>query len=550
MIRAMKALNPLCALGLLLAAAVSASAADSPGEKPIKLLSKIGKWSHPVTTTNAMAQHFFNQGLTLVYGFNHDAAIRSFKRALKFDPNLAMAHWGIGYALGPNINVDVDPEREAAAYKEAQVAVGLAGHVAPDEQAYIFALTNRYSLDPKADLTALQVAFKNAMGRVAKQYPDDLDAATIYAESMMNLHPWALWSSDGKPGEDTEEIVATLESVLRRNPEHPGANHYYIHAVEASFNPERALPSAERLESLVPVAGHLVHMPAHIYMRVGDYAGAARRNEIAASTDRDYIQSCGIKGIYPLLYYSHNLHFLAVANALQGRLADARKATDKLIANVSPAVKAIPELEGFMPTRVFIPAMFQRWDEILQLPAPEAAQKQAASLHHFARGLALASTGKPSEAEAEKTRLLAIKETIPADAKFGALNKAQDVLKVAELQLAGKIALARGDHRAAIASLEQAVTAEDKLRYAEPPDWYLYNREALASALMAARDFAGAEQVCREDLRRNPRKGRALYGLQASLEAQGKHRAARLVQRDFETAWKNADTQLPALAAR
>jgi tetratricopeptide (TPR) repeat protein len=528
--------------------ALGSSAADSGSDKPIKLLTKIGKWHHPVTTTNAMAQHFFNQGLSLVYGFNHDAAIRSFKRALTFDRNLAMAHWGIGYALGPNINLDVDPEREAAAFKEAQLAVSLAGGSAADERAYIFALTNRYSLDPKADLRALQIAFKNAMGQVARQFPDDLDAATIYAESMMNLHPWALWSADGKPAEDTEEIVAVLESVLRRNPNHPGANHYYIHAVEASPTPERALPSAQRLESLVPAAGHLVHMPAHIYMRVGDFAAAARRNEVAASADRDYIQACGIKGVYPLLYYSHNLHFLSVAQALQGRFADARKAADKLAANVSPSVKDIPELEGFLPTHIFVLAMFQRWDDLLNLPPPDPSLKQVSSLQHFGRGLAYAATGKLSEAESERSRLLAIKQDIPEDAKFGALNKVHDVLKVADLHLAGTIARARGDNRAAIGLLEQAVAAEDRLRYAEPPDWYLYNREALAGALMAAKDYAKAEEVCREDLRRNPRKGRALYGLQASLQAQGKDRAANLIKRDFETAWKNADTKLPPLA--
>ena len=538
----MNVLNPVV-LALLLSLSVS-SVLAAEKEKPIKLLPKIGKWTHPVSTTNVMAQHFFNQGLTLIYGFNHDAAIRSFKRALKFDPNLAMAHWGIGYALGPNINLDVDAEREAAAYQEAQMAVSLAGHAASDEQAYIFALTNRYSLDPKADLKGLQVRFKDAMGQIAHRYPDDLDAATLYAESMMNLHPWAYWTSDGKPTENTEEIVAVLEGVLRRNPNHPGANHYYIHAVEASFTPERALPSAERLESLVPVAGHLVHMPAHIYMRVGDYAGAARRNEVAAEADRDYIQACGIKGVYPLMYYSHNLHFLAVAQGLQGRSADARKATDKLITNVSGSIKEIPDLEGFMPTRTLILTMFERWDEILKSPMPDPSLKQATALQHFARGMAFAATGKTAEAEQEQKQMMAVKETIAADAMYSSLNKAQKVMKVAELRLAGKIASVKGDRRNAIDLLQQAISAEDALRYTEPPDWYLYNREALAGVLMASRDYAGAEKVCREDLLRNPRKGRALYILQASLQAQGQSRAAGLTRKDFETAWKNADTPL------
>jgi tetratricopeptide (TPR) repeat protein len=523
--------------------------ANSAKPKPIKLLSRIGQWHHPVSTTNRMAQQFFDQGLTLVYGFNHDAAIRSFKRALELDPSLAMAHWGIGYALGPNINVDVDPEREKAAYEEAHKALALIGGAAEEEAAYILALTNRYSLDPKADLRQLQVNFKDAMGRVSKKLPDDLDAATLYAESMMTLQPWDLWTPEGKPKENAELIVAVLESVLRRDPEHPGANHYYIHAVEASRNPERALPSAERLESLVPVAGHLVHMPAHIYMRVGDFAGAARRNEVAAEADRDYIQSCGIKGVYPLLYYSHNLHFLAVANAMQGRFGAAKKASDKLVANVEPAVKEVPDLEAFLPTPLFIFATFQKWDEILKTPQPNPDLKQLMALWHFSRGVAYAATGKIPEAEQEHKHFSAVKSSVAPETKFGSLNKASDVLNVADLQLRSRIARAKSETKSAIELLEQAVVAEDALRYTEPPDWYLYSREALGGLLLNSGDLAKAESVFREDLERNPRKGRALFGLQKSLEAQGKKSAATLVRKACQNAWKNADMELTTSAA-
>lgn len=533
----------ICSTILLTISTISirAAGADAPAEKPIKLMKKLGDWHHPVTTKNKQAQHFFDQGLTLIYGFNHDAAIRSFKKALELDPDLGMAHWGIAYALGPNINLDVDPEREKAAFNEAQTALQMSVNLPAEERDYILALTNRYSADPKADLKTLQVNFKNAMREVAKKYPDDLDAATLYAESMMNLHPWALWSPDGKPAEDTEEIVAVLESVIRRDPNHPGANHYYIHAVEASPTPDRALVSAQRLEKLVPAAGHLVHMPAHIYMRTGDYENAARRNEVAAAADRDYIASCGVKGIYPLMYYSHNLHFLAVAEALQGRFDEAKKAADKLVANVAGSVKDIPELEGFLPTPYFILAVFQRWEEVLKLPAPDPALKGTQAAWHFTRGMALAATGKADMAEKELGELQRITKSIPPEAMFSPLNKAQDVLKVANLQLEAKIACAKNDMKLAIDRLEKSTEAEDALHYDEPPDWYLYSREALGAVLLKQKDYARAESVFREDLRRNPRKGRALLGLRASLAGQGKKASAAFVSHGFETAWKNAD---------
>jgi len=540
----------LALLCLLASWSSSPAAAEETPAKPIKLLTKIGNWHHPVSTTNAMAQHFFDQGLTLIYGFNHDAAIRSFKRALELDPRLALAHWGIGYALGPNINLDVDPEREKAAFEETQKALALASHSTPEENAYIFALTNRYSLNTNADLKQLQVNFKSAMAEVVKNYPDDLDAATLYAESMMNLRPWALWTSDGKPAEGTEEIVSVLESVLRRDPNHPGANHYYIHAVESSPTPERALPSAARLESLVPIAGHLVHMPAHIYFRTGDYAGAVKRNQIAAAVDRDYIQACGVKGIYPLLYYSHNLHFLAIAHTVQGRFGDAMKAADKLLANVQPAVKEIPLLEGFLPTRALILVAFERWPEILKLPAPDPSLKQATAALRFARGLAFASTGNVPEAEAEHSQLLALKKETPQDAMFSPLNRAQDILNIADLQLQASIARSKKDFSNAIALLQQAAAVEDTLHYDEPPDWYLYSREALGFTFIQSGDPARAEQVFRDDLRRNPRKGRALYGLQLSLRAQGKKTAEILVKRGFEIAWQNADSPPVASAVK
>ena len=287
-------------------------------EPPAIHMPGMGTHHHPVSTTNPEAQKFFDQGLRFVFAFNHEEAIRSFKRAAELDPKLAMAHWGIGLALGPNINLDVDPEREKAAYEAAQKAQSLKAHASEHERAYLDALVTRYSIEPNADLKKLAVDYKNAMAEVVKRYPDDLDAATLYAESAMNLRPWKFWTADGKPAEGTEEIVATLESVLRRDPNHIGAIHYYIHAVEASNTPERALAYAPQLPTLVPGAGHLVHMPAHIYARTGDHEAAALSNKYAARVDEAYMKARGGGGFYPAMYYSHNLHFLAIAESMTG----------------------------------------------------------------------------------------------------------------------------------------------------------------------------------------------------------------------------------------
>ena len=314
--------------------------------------------------------------------------MRSFKRAADLDPQLAMAHWGVALALGPNINMDVDAEREKAAYEAVQKALALASKASEAERAYINALARRYSNDPKADLKKLSLDYKNAMAEVARRFPDDLDAATLYAESIMVLNPWQFWTRDGKPAEGTTEMVAILESVLRRDPQHTGANHYYIHAVEASPNPEWALPSAQRLKVLAPMAGHLVHMPAHIDIRSGNYEAAARSNAYAAEADREYFKITGQQGMYPIMYYSHNLHFLAVAHAMQGRYQDARRAAEQLNAHLSQFLKmtgpafdgVLPMLDAFMPTPTLMMVRFQRWDELLKQPAPDQKLTTATAL--------------------------------------------------------------------------------------------------------------------------------------------------------------------------
>jgi tetratricopeptide (TPR) repeat protein len=515
----------------------------SSHEKPAAIVPGLGEHRHPVSTTNKEAQRFFDQGLNYIYAFNHDEAVRSFKRAAELDPQMAMAHWGIALALGPNINLDVDPEREKAAYEAAQKARSLALKAPENERALIEALAKRYSIDPKADLKRLAVDYKNAMNEVVRRYPDDLDAATLYAESAMDLRPWQLWTADGKPAEGTEEIITVLESVLRRNPDHPGAIHYYIHAVEASPHPERALAYAPKLKVLMPAAGHIVHMPSHIYMRTGDYAAAARSNEEAAEADRAYIKSDGVRGIYPVMYYSHNLHFLAIAYSMDGKFAEARRSAEQLEANVGPHLKEMPMLEGFMITSPLVLVRFNRWDDVLKMPEPAQAMTGTRAVWRWARAVAYAASGKMEQALTEQKAFLEARKAVPADAAWG-LNSAQSILQIAEKVLDAKIALARRDRKSAIEFLEDAVRMQDAQAYDEPPAWFLSSRETLGAVLLASGLNEDAEKVFRLNLEKNPRSGRSLFGLMESLKAQGKRYAAQMVQREFETAWKNADTQL------
>ena len=511
-------------------------------EKPAALMPGLGTLHHPIATRSAEAQRFFDQGLTLVYGFNHEEAVRAFRRAAALDPASPMPHWGIALALGPNINLDVDPGREQSAYDEGQRARTLAASAPATERAYVDALIKRYSNDPKADLHALAIQYKDAMRDLVKQYPDDLDAATLYAESLMDLNPWQLWSTDGKPAEGTEEIVAVLESVLRRDARHIGANHYYVHAVEASKSPDRALPSARRLETLVPAAGHLVHMPAHIYMRTGNYLGAVTANAKAAAVDRAYIKTRGAGGVYPSMYYNHNLDFLASAAMMSGQFKQAKQAADLVVANTTPMLAAMPMLEPLGAKTIYVLVRFARWDEILRLPQPDATHPLLKAMSHFGRGIAQAARGNLAEAEQERAAYAAAARTLPPDSDWG-YNKAKDILPIAEAALDGWIARARKDDQPAIAAWRRAVAAEDRTSYDEPPDWFYPTRESLGAALLRARRPTEAAHVFREDLARNPNNGRSLFGLwQAQLATRDP--AAAATQKQFKAAWSHADTRL------
>jgi tetratricopeptide (TPR) repeat protein len=516
---------------------------------PVTLVTGLGDINHPVTTNNPEAQKFFNQGLAYVYAFNHAEAVRSFQQAAQLDPQMAMAYWGASLAMGSNYNVPADGPALLQAYSNLQKALALAPKVSEQDRAYINALSKRYSADIQADQHKLALDYKNAMGQLSKDYPDDLDAATLYAESMMNLHPWHLWTLDGKPAEDTLEIVSVLEGVLRRNPNHSGANHYYIHAVEASTNAERALPSAARLGKIAPNAGHLVHMPSHIYSRTGDYYQAAQANIDAIAVDREYMAKSGNNGLYPMIYYNHNVHFLAAASAANGRFADSIKSARDLEANVKPALKAMPMLEMFYPYPLVSLTRFGKWEEILKEPKPDPSLKITTGFWHFARGSAYAASKQTANAEAELTALRAVTKSLTPEARLFN-NAATDVMKVAELELEGKIAYARGDKAAAVDLLTKAVAAEDGTSYAEPSDWDLPVREVLGGVLLSSGDYAAAEKVFRAEIERRPRNGRALFGLAESLRRQGKEYAAKAVQTEFEKAWQFADTKLtvPSLA--
>jgi tetratricopeptide (TPR) repeat protein len=519
---------------------------DQPAAKKATLMTGLGDLHHPVTTSNPEAQKFFDQGMRLIYAFNHEEAAGSFQRAAELDPKMAMAYWGLAEAVGPNYNDPADPDR----YKKAHEAIAKAGELGANasaaEKAYIAAMALRFPADPAADHRLAAERYRNAMGDLVKEFPDDLDAATLFAEAGMDLHPWGLWRKDGTPEGGTEDIIAALESVLRRDPNHMGAIHYYIHAVEASPSPERALAAANRLAALAPAAGHLVHMPGHVYIRTGDFEAAVKTNELAAAADRAYLQANGSGGMYGAMYYSHNLHFIAACASMNGNYAEAHKAAEMLAAHVGPFVKDIPPLEGFMTVPIAVEVRFQKWDQILAMPQPPAAMQTTTVFWHFARGMALAAKGKVTEAEAEHHMVSEAADKTPPDQVFAmpVNNKAKDVLNIAVNVLGAKIAMAKHDSANAISLLRRAVAIQDTLKYDEPPDWFYPVRESLGAALLLNGNAAEAEKVFREDLDRNPRNPRSLFGLSEALRAQNRAYDAQFVDKQFQTNWKSTEIKL------
>ena len=509
------------------------------------LLGNLGSFGRKIQTSSPEAQQFFDEGLTLLYGFNHDESFRSFARAAALDARAPMPHWGMALALGTNINDPAPAERIAKASTHLAAAQARAAEGSEVEQALVAALAQRYVEKPEGDQLPREQAYSDAMGEVAQRFPDDPDVATLYAESLMNLRPWRLYDKDGRPEPGTDLIVATLERVMAAQPTHPGANHYYIHAVEASADPGRAAAQAERLETLVPGAGHLVHMPAHIYIRTGQYERSARSNAAAARVDEQYFKTAGQQGMYPMMYYGHNLQFESAAAMFAGHHAQAREAARQTVALLDPIGDASPMIEPYALQEAWVALRFGRWDDALQVKAPPDTRVVQTALTHYVRGAALAEVGKLAEAEQERKSFQAAAARVPEDLMISATNRGRAMLDVAAADLDGRIAVARKNIPAAVAAFTRAADAEDRLGYNEPPDWLLPERERLGAVLLAAGRSANAESAFRKDLERNVSNPRSLFGLWKALEAQKKPDAAG-ARATFEAAWKGADVTLDA----
>jgi tetratricopeptide (TPR) repeat protein len=508
-------------------------------------LQKLGNHVFPVSTKNRQAQLFMNQGLNLSYAFNHAEAGRAYREAARLDPNLAMAYWGEALALGPNINAPMDPGNEPKAREVITKAVSLKAKASPREQALIDALVHRYS-GRAEDRVARDRAYADAMRAVHQRFPNDQDIAMLYVESVMDLRPWGYWTRDGTPYERTSEIVGLTEKVIARNPKHPGALHLYIHLMEA-YEPFKAEPAADRLLTLMPAAGHMVHMPAHIYQRVGRYADAARSNELAIAADEDYISQCRAQGLYPMAYYPHNLHFLWFAATADGRSKLAIDAARRTASQVGDeTLKAVPLLAGFRVVPYFALTRFGKWDEMLREPEPPAFSAYMRGQWHYARGTAFNGQGHEDKANDELEKLNETLKDKSLDQPLFSPNTGRAILSIAQEVLAGEIAAAKKDYSRAVAHLERAVRLEDALVYTEPSEFHYPPRHALGAVLLEANRPAEAETVYWEDLRRNRENGWALFGLMQALKAQGKNADAALVEARLKKAWARADVTLTA----
>jgi tetratricopeptide (TPR) repeat protein len=516
---------------------------------PGPLFDGLGDLHHPVTTKSKEAQRYFDQGLRLLFGFNHKEAIRSFRSAAQLDPECAMAYWGVAYAFGPHVNKPMDANDNAEAWAALRLAVGAKEKASAREQAYITALEKRYQEQHLEDRLPLDKGFAGAMRELAQRYPDDLDAQVLFAESLMNTMPWDYWTHDHSPKPETEEILSALRFVIARNPSHPGANHFYIHAVEAGPNPESGLAAADHLRNYAPSAGHLVHMPGHIYMRVGQYHDATLVNESAVKADLGYIQQCRALGFYPGVYYPHNMHFLWWSQLFEGRSKDAlRTANDAATFAVDNYCGPKKALEA--PRLRHLPwltmARFGKWDDILAIAEPAKTNDFLVdqAVWHFVRGMAFNARKDVAAAERESEALGAIASSAEAKKLSSHAFPIADTLVVASHWLAGRTAGVKGNTTQMIEELEKAVAADEAMPYMEPAYWPLPARPALAAAWLRAGDATKAAKIFREDLIRWPRNPWSLFGLEQALRAQGDSESADLVKSQFDAAWVHADTEL------
>lgn len=522
-----------------------------PGSQPaaeVTLYKGLGKHTRPVATSSPEAQKFFDQGLNFMYAFNHDEAVRAFRRAAELDPDCAMAHWGISLSLGKNYNYPLfPPERAKAAWKALESSRAKAKAESEANRALVEALAARYADPLPKETRPLEEAYARAMKAVWEKFPKDADIGALYAESLMNLRPWDLWTIDGKPQPETPEILKALQAVVELDPKHPLANHLYIHACEASPHPEKADAAADRLRDLQPALGHMVHMPSHIDVRRGRWQAAIEAND-RAITDRNYAKTVPEQGFYRM-YMAHNHHMLAFAAMMQGESKRALKAVRDMLADVPKDWVALPEnaaiADGFVAAPLEVMKRFGQWDEILKEPAPPEIFPIARAMRHHIRAIAYAAKGETAKAREEQRAFREAAKKPAKDATFGN-NKATDLFAVGDAMLEGEILVREGKMEAGIKALRAAVAKEDKLRYSEPPDWVVPVRHALGAFLLKDGQATEAEAVYREDLRRWPDNGWSLFGLAASLETQGKEAEAAAVRAKFDEIWKHADVKIPS----
>jgi tetratricopeptide (TPR) repeat protein len=530
---------------------------QDPGQLPddlapvgATLLDGLGDYSMPVTSSVPEVQQWFDQGLMLTYGFNHEAAERSFLKAARLDPECAMCWWGASLVLGPNINAAMDPATNATAFDRVQRAQALAENASEREQAYINALSARYTGQVSEDRTSLDQAFADAMKQVAENYPDDLDAATFYAEALMTLQPWEYWDENGRPLGNSETIVSVLESVMQRNPDHAGAMHLYVHAVEASDDPHRGVRAADKLRELIPGSGHLVHMPAHIYARVGRWHDAVIANELAIRADDEYLAICRPgPGVYPLGYVPHNHHFLWFAATMIGdsetALAAARSTAERTNIPELMGLPGLDPMQDFSMTETFANIRFGRWDAIVNTPKPDGQWQYMEAIWHYGQSMAALRQNRLENAREHYRRVVeaSINPEIEALTKWGRYSMINAII-IAERILAAELALTDGDFESAIATLQEAVPVEDAMPYDEPPGWHLPVRQILGGVLLESGKAREAQTVYEAELRRNPENIWSLYGLNQALQAQGKHSEARQVAGRYSNVSAFADVEL------
>ena len=510
------------------------------------LMENLGKYGMKVTTGNERAQLFFNQGLNLYYGFNHLEAYRSFREVARLDPDCAMAYWGQALSLGPNINLPMDPADTETVYKALQKALALQNNSSPKEQALINALSKRYTAEALKDRKPLDEAYAKSMEAVAKQFPDDAEVNTLYAEALMDLHPWDFWKN-GNAQPWTLQPVEIIDKVVSKYPNHPGANHLNIHILEASPDPEKATESADKLLDLVPGSGHLVHMPSHIYIRVGRYIDGVESNERAVKTDEEYIAQCKVQGVYPLFYYPHNYHFLLACSQMAGMSNKSAVTAEALKKSIPAEMMNIPDfvtLQHWYTMPWYNMVRFGKWNDVLQIEEPVDSLKYVKSVWHYARGMAFIRTNKVSEAKRELANLTKLVADPFMEGTISGFNSFRNVLGIGENILAAEIQAKLKNYDQAIQFLNKAMGIEDNLLYQEPPDWYHPTRQVLGAILLEAKKPALAEQRFREDLNQYRKNGWSLYGLYQSLQAQGKKKEAMEVKKEFDLAFAKADISL------